>query len=145
MRPPGPNYNNVELIVENQNLHTIQKLYYNWPTASTKLAVNFETCHQLVYQLLSELDAALSDGTSMGSERIGFYQACIHLTQKMNDPDEVVIYFEKAMEAAAGVDLEAQEQIRAIHSLSVRLPTDNVDPELAYEMARFTEQSAIVL
>lgn len=109
------------------------------------IAARFVDCYTLVYTLLSEVDNEISDGKSKATDRVETYEECISITELMNDAEESVIYFNKAMEAASDVDLEAHEQIKAINAITTVLSGNEPEPKLAYDLARFTEHSSDIL
>jgi hypothetical protein len=108
-------------------------------------AANFKECYKLVYEVLSDAENFLKESDLSGSEWVDFYEDCISVAQLMCDTEEALIYFDKAMNAASEVDLEAFDQIKAIRSLASALGDDTRNPQLAYNLSRYVEYSSIIL
>lgn len=108
-------------------------------------AARFKEGQILAYELMSEAETFINENDLSASERVNFYEECIAAAQLMQDQEEALIYFNKAMSAASEVDLEAFDQIRAVRSLAAALGENTRNPQLAYDLSRYTEYSSIIL
>jgi hypothetical protein len=89
------------------------------------------------HKILNDVDSLISDSSLPSSDRVRYYIECSHISLGQ-DKYLSRYYFEKAVEAVSEVDIEAFEQIKCLHKLTlVGIPNEN--PKLAFEFARFVE------
>ena len=105
-------------------------------------AARYPACYPLVYLLLHNIDQLIGEGTRKALDKVEYYEHCVKIAYAVHDLDEAKEYFDKAVEAASEVDLEAYDQIFALSQVANKLDNTSSEPELAYELARFAEYSS---
>ncbi len=105
--------------------------------AITKKVSSIEKLKQHTYKLLDEIDSLIQESAFTSSDMVNYY---IQSARIIRSIDEQVsrFYFEKAVDAVSEIDIEAQEQIKCLYSLS-KLGITKENPHLAFEFARFVE------
>ncbi|MBK8566864.1 MAG: hypothetical protein IPN76_26925 [Saprospiraceae bacterium] len=98
---------------------------------------SIEKLKKHTYKILNEVDSIIQESSFTSSDIVKYY---IHSSRILRSLDEKVskLYFEKAVEAVSEIDIEAQEQIKCLYSLS-QLGISSDNPHLAFEFARFVE------
>ena len=105
------------------------------------VAAKFPSCYPEVYKYLTEVDSLIIKSSHVSTEKVEFYESSLRIALKIGDLEEAKIYFDKATNVAANIDVEAQEQIRTLYEISSTFKSPLQKPQLAYEVARFTELS----
>ncbi len=105
-------------------------------------AARYSACYPLVYSFLHNIDQLIGEGTRKALDKVEYYEHCVKIAFAVHDSDEAKAYFDKAVEAASEVDLEAYDQIFALSQVASKLDDTSSEPKLAYELARFTEYSS---
>lgn len=101
------------------------------------------TLHEEVYSLLNEVDEILENSQISAQEIVDRYTRCARLLNYI-DPQSAKYYFEKAVEAVKEVDVEAQDQIKALYELS-KVGLSQHNAKLSYEFGRFVEHTKVRL
>ncbi|MCY1719232.1 NACHT domain-containing protein [Prolixibacteraceae bacterium Z1-6] len=124
--------NSIVQSFENKNQNRIS-LRISIAQKLSKLKVHIKS----IYQLLNEVDELIENSTLTSSEMVDFYIRSAKIIRNI-DKDASKYYLDKAIDAVAEIDIEAQEQIKCLYNLSQSgLPKTN--PRLAFEFARFVE------
>lgn len=125
----------IELIVnsfENRNQNRI-----SLRIAIAKKTSSIEKLKRCTYKLLAEVDSLIQGSTFTSSDMINYYIQSAKIVRSI-DKEVSVHYFEKAVYAVSEIDIEAQEQIKCLYSLT-QLGITKENPQLAFEFARFVE------
>jgi len=130
---------------EKQNL--IEKLvksfeHKNQNRISIRIAIaakisTIKVLEKYTYNLLDEIDSIIHESTFTSSEMVEYYLKSSRISPSV-DKEVCRFYFNKAVDAVSEIDVEAQEQIRCIYSLS-KLGIPKANPNLAFQFAKFVE------
>lgn len=113
--------------------------------ALSDAATNSKSTHELAIKLLSDAEVKIINNQENAENEIGNYLQCARIANKVS-LEEGNLYFQKAIESASQIDIEAFSQIRALSELTeISSKEVGLNPELAYEFSRFTENANIRL
>jgi hypothetical protein len=108
-------------------------------------ATNSKSSHELAIKLLSDAEGRIINHQENAENEIRNYLQCARIANKVS-LTEGNLYFQKAIESASQVDIEAFNQIRVLAELTeISSKEDDANPRLAYEFSRFCENASIRL
>jgi hypothetical protein len=105
--------------------------------AIAEKASSIKELKQNTYKLLDGVDSLIQESTFTSSDMVNYYIQSSRIVRSI-DKQVSKYYFDKAVDAVSEIDVEAQEQIKCIYSLS-QLGITKENPRLAFEFARFVE------
>lgn len=104
-----------------------------------QILVYSQSKNTITLTLLNEIDTSVAILNLLAHDAVEYYIDCALIATKI-DSSIGQHYFNRAVDAVSGIDIEAFDQIKGLSSLTkMGIPKEN--PKLAYEFSRFIEFS----